>query len=204
MAKKAKLDILEVSIDQKIEETPPPSEESQSLEEDAPVEQPLSESRIGKLKVWVRVHLPWLVVIFVILIALIAAGVFLWYHSTAEVKAPVVDLPKTEVAPVIPPVKNEIVPLEGFVIDQRDDKANMRLAYCDIAVELGNPELAKSLGERIDVREVIYAALKRIKAEDGFSLEKRNLLKEEIKSDLNGLLGEKAVSRVYITNYELN
>jgi flagellar basal body-associated protein FliL len=202
MAKKAKLDILEVSIDNKDDDIPSPEREPDKAEEAVPVELVNQERSITKIKAWLRIHLLRLILVSFLLIGLIV-GAIIWYLWKSE-KPAAVEHPRPALSEIPQTVKGGIVYLEGFAVDQKDDKGEFRIAFCDIAIELGKHELAKDLVDRVDVRNVVYTVLKSKKAEEGLLVEKRNLLKAEIKSDLNRLLGEDAVSQVYFTKYELN
>jgi flagellar basal body-associated protein FliL len=202
MAKKAKLDILEVSIDKKDDDIPSPEREPDKAEEAVPVELLNRERSITKIKAWLRMHLLRLILVSFLLIGSIISAI-IWYVWESE-KPVAVEPPRPALSEIPQTVKGGIVYLEGFAVDQKDGKGEFRIAFCDIAIELGKREMDKDLGDRVDVRNVIYTVLKSKKAEEGLLVEKRNLLKAEIKGDLNRLLGEDVVSQVYFTKYELN
>jgi flagellar basal body-associated protein FliL len=92
-----------------------------------------------------------------------------------------------------------------MVVDQKDEKGNIRIVFCDVALELENHKTAGAIeGDRVDVRSVIYAVLKKEPAQEGLSPEGRGRLKEKLKNELNGLFGENRVKEVYFTRYELD
>ena len=202
MAKKAKLDILDVGIDESIQATLQDDVASEKDDGQGSDDKGTGGGLSSKINAWVRRPLFWITLISVILLGAITA-VFVWYHYGEDIHTPVVSKEQS-----LPgggnPAKDKMVLLEGFVVDQKDEKGNIRIAFCDIALELEKIQTAGALGDRADVRNVVYAALQRKKAEEGLSLEGRNRLKAELKSELNGLLGENMIHSVYFTRYELN
>jgi len=201
MAKKAKLDILEVSIDKESVEATLPDNELNKEKEAASFEQLPLDRSITRIKAWLRMRLLWLVLVSFLLIGSIVCAI-IWYGWEGEKRVAVELRPTLSEIPQA--VKEGIVYFEGFAVDQKDDKGSFRIAFCDIAIELEKRELAKDLGDRVDIRNVIYTILKGKKAEEGLLGEKRNLMKEDIKNAINGLLGENVVNHVYFTRYELN
>lgn len=101
------------------------------------------------------------------------------------------------------PAAGKMVLFNNFVVDARDKKGDMRIAFCDIVIELENPQAAGVEGERGDVRSVIHAVLKRKQVVDGLSSEGRGIIKIELINELNRLLGEKTVKNIYITHLEV-
>ncbi|TRZ50000.1 hypothetical protein D4S03_07485 [bacterium] len=91
-----------------------------------------------------------------------------------------------------------------MVVDQKDEKGNIRIVFCDVALELVNHKTSAIDGDRIDVRSVIYAVLKKEPAQEGLSPVGRGRLKEKLKNELNGFFGANLVKDVYFTRYELD
>ena len=101
------------------------------------------------------------------------------------------------------PAAGKMVLFNNFVVDARDKKGDMRIVFCDIAIELEKTQAAGVESERVDLRSVIHAVLKRKQVVDGLSPEGRNLIKIELINELNRLLGEKSVKNIYITRFEV-
>ena len=78
---------------------------------------------------------------------------------------------------------------EGFVVDQKDEKGNVWIVFCDVVLELDESKTAKDVdSDRVDVRNVIYTLLKKETVKEGLSPEGRGRLKEKLKNELNGLV----------------
>lgn len=203
MAKKAKLDILEVNIDQ-LKETAQQSDdlEGAGATGETPVEMPGQASLIMRIKPWLSK--PWVLLLVVLLMLTpVVAGILLWLVQQEQEKA-LVHSPETAVSLQETQDKDRMIQLDGFAVDQRNEQGQVRIAFCDVAIELENSESMNMLTEKTEVRRLIYTVLKRRKAGDLLSLEKRTLLKEDLKIELNQLLGENMVRQVYITKYEIN
>ena len=202
MAKKAILDILSVSIDEGIEDTLPKDDLLEKDEGIESIDQASGRNLLSKISDWVRKPLFWIILMSVVLLGVIA-GAFIRGDPEKAIKGPV-DPKEQSLSGSPNQAKDKMVFLEGFVVDQKDEKGNIRIAFCDIALELEKIQAADVLSDRIDVRNVVHTVLKRKKAEEGLLPEGRTRLKEELRGDLNGLLGENRVKSVYFTRYELN
>lgn len=200
MSKKAKLDILEINIQQKIDETTLPFSELENQEEAVRVESLTKQNKISKIKACLRGYLLRIILTPVIVIVSIS-GYFIW-HNWGSARTVSIDSPQHILSVVNHSAKDKIVSLEGFVVDRKTDKGDIKIIFCGTGIEIDKPELVKDIGDRVDVREVVYNVLKRNSTEDGLSLEKRNLQKMEIQRNLNSLLGENTVVNVYFTSYE--
>src|SRR4030042_5127989 len=121
MAKKAKLDILEITIDEKSED---------KLHDDITLEEKEEESDekrsgldiLSKVKGWVRKPLFWIILISVVMLGLIG-GIFISLNEGMDEKGPV-EQKKRAVSGIPVPAEVKMVLFEGFVVDQRDEKGN--------------------------------------------------------------------------------
>jgi len=121
-------------------------------------------------------------------------GVSLWIHLTGKEVPRHRDIAKREQISL----KN-IARLGGFVIDFEDDGGRYRVLMCDIALTLDKDGDVKSIENRVDVRSTIYKTAKR----KGCALLRlpKDLLKKEINTELNNLLGEGTVKTIYFTEF---
>jgi flagellar basal body-associated protein FliL len=195
MAKKAKLDILEIAPEE-------PNGETQQDVAAADVEQTggdFSSKVIG----WVRKPLFWIILIAIAFLGL-TAGILISFYQSMDGEAPAVQKKQAVSVTPVPETKQGAL-FEGMVVDQKDENGNIRIVFCDVALELENRKTAGAIdGDRVDVRSVIYAVLKKEPAFEGLSPEGRGRLKEKLKNELNGLFGENLVNDVYFTRYELD
>lgn len=202
MAKKAKLDILEISTDEKGEGTPP---DDVTLEKDGVVisgEERTDGESSSRIKAWLYKPLFWIILLSTLLLVSIT-GISIWFfYYDDDSKMPVMQegqsIPGTSA-----PVKEKMVLFDNFVADLQDEKGNIRIVFCDIALEMEKVEVPDTLSGRVDVRNLIYTTLKRKKTEEVLSPEMRKRLKTELKTELNGLLGENLVKDVYFTRVEV-
>jgi flagellar basal body-associated protein FliL len=202
MAKKAKLDILEITIDEKSEDKPS-DEIILEEKEDKGSDKKRADAAIwSNLKGWVRKPLFWIMPVSVVMLGLIA-GIFISLNKGIEERGPVEK--KNRAVTEIPAPAEGTVLFEGFVIDQKDEKGNIWIVFCDVALELDNPKTAKGVdSDRVDVRNVIYTLLKKETVKEGLSPEGRTRLKERLKNELNSLFGDNLVKNIYFTRYEMN
>lgn len=195
MAKKAKLDILEIAPEE-------PNGETQQDEAAADGEQTggdFSSKVIG----WVRKPLFRTILIAVAFLGL-TAGILISFYQSMDGSPPAAQKKQAVSVTPVPEAKPGAL-FGGMVVDQKDEKGNIRIVFCDVALELENHKTAGAIdGDRVDVRSVIYAVLKKEPAQEGLSPEGRGRLKEKLKSELNGLFGENRVKEVYFTRYELD
>ena len=132
------------------------------------------------------------------------AGIFISIYEGRDAKGTVEQKNRTHSA-IPAPADEKMVLLEGFVVDQKDDKGNVWIVFCDVALELEKHGTAKAVDSgRVDVRNVIYTLLKKETVKEGLSPEGRSHLKENMKKELNNLIGENQVKNVYFTRFEVN
>ena len=203
MAEKAKLDILEITIDKKDENELYDNIVLTEREHEVLDDKQASKDIISRVKVWVRKPLFWVMLISVLMLGLMA-GIFISVYEERDARVTVEQKNRTHSA--IPASTDEKkVLLEGFVVDQKDNKGNIWIVFCDVSLELENDGTVKVFDSgRVDVRNVVYALLKKEMVKEGLSPEGRSRLKDNIKKELNGLIGEKQVKNVYFTRYEVN
>jgi flagellar basal body-associated protein FliL len=201
MAKKAKLDILEITIDKKSEDK---LHEDITLEEKVNKEsdeKQISADLLSRIKQWARKPLLWIMLISMVVLGLIA-GITIGLYKDVDEGGPV---EKAKRGAIKIPISVESVALfEGFIVDQKDEKGNVWIVFCDVALELNEPRTVKDIdSNRVDVRDVIYTFLKKETVREGLSMEGRIRLKEKLKNDLNHLFGENLVKKIYFTRYEI-
>ena len=202
MAKKAKLDILEITIDEKSEDKLSNEIILEEKEDMGSDEKRADVAILSKLKGWVRKPLFWIVLISVVVLGLIA-GIFISLNKGIEERGPVEQ--KNLAVTGIPAPAEGMVLFKGFVIDQKDEKGNIWIVFCDVALELDKPKTAKDVdSDRVDVRNVIYTLLKKETVKESLSPEGRTRLKERMKNELNSLFGDNLVKNIYFTRYEIN
>jgi flagellar FliL protein len=200
VAKKAKIDLLDVDTN---EENRAPSRDDGALDGGR------EEARDGKKPAWIHAwigrlgagRLKVLLILIVTILFVAIAGGSIWLYDGRGKKESVPtqkDAQKTVI-----PAGETVALFANFVVDVRDKKGDIRIAFCDIAVELEHPRTAGAAGEQVEVRNVIHAVLKRKPIVEGLSPEGRELIKIELKNELSRLLGEKAVKNVYITRFEV-
>jgi flagellar FliL protein len=204
VAKKAKIDLLD---DHANEETGASSRDE--TRDDVVLDGGKDDARDDKKPAWIQVwvgrlgagRFKILLILIVAILFVVIAGGSIWLYNVGGEKASVPtqkDAQKTVI-----PANDRVALFDHFVVDVRDKKGDIRIAFCDIAVELEHPRAVGAAGELVEVRNVIYAVLKRKPIVDGLSPEGRELIKIELKNEISRLLGEKAVKNVYITRLEV-
>ena len=203
MAKKAKLDILEIAIDKKNEDELPDDIIITEREDKVSDEKQTCKNIISKVKGWVRKPLFWVMLISVVMLGSIA-GIFISIYEGRDARGPVEQKKRTHSAEPVP-AEEKMVLLDGFVVDQKDEKGNIWIVFCDVALELEKHGTAKAVdSDRVDLRNVIYNLLKKETVKEGLSPEGRSHLKERMKKELNNLIGENLVKSIYFTRFEVN
>jgi flagellar basal body-associated protein FliL len=204
MAKKAKLDILDININEENDEPLKDVIRGDVIpgNHDGEVEKVKTTHRIliwmralwtGKRKVWFILMGSGLLVM--------VAGISIWYYYGKEKKESL--LPKQVMPTTANPGNSKLAQFDGFAIDLRDEKGNIRIAFCDIAVEMDKPQAADAMGDLTHLRNVVYTVLKKKIAIDGPSPEGRHRIKTELKNELNHLLGGNFIKDVYFTRFEV-
>jgi flagellar basal body-associated protein FliL len=203
MAKKAKLDILDIAPDEPGGEMQQEEATAEKGSDDGCSGEQIGGDFSSKVIGWVRKPLFRIILIAVAFLGL-TAGILVSYYQSMDRGAPAIQ--KTQAVSVTPfPEVKPGVLFEGMVVDQKDEKGNIRIVFCDIALDLQNHKTAGAIdGDRVDVRIVIYDVLKKEPAREGLSQEGRGRLKEKLKNELNGLFGEDLVKSVYFTRYEVD
>lgn len=195
MARKAKLDILDTSA-----EVPLNAETAQDNDVISGEEQ--TDAKFSsRLRAWVRKPASRIILISGAVIGS-SIGVFIWSYYGQDVNAPVAQVNQGESTAGVAPT-GKVAFFEGFVVDLKDEKGDIRIAFCDIALELENSQVADTVGKRGDVRNVIYTILKGKKVEALLLPEARNRLKTEWKNELNRLFGQTLVKEVYFSRFKV-
>lgn len=196
MVKKAKIDLLDVSASE---------ENKASFQDDRDLDGGNDEARDDHKPAWISRlgggRSKILLILAVSILVLVIAGGSVWFYVGKEKKEPVST--QKDVRKTVVPDSGSVVLFDHFVVDVRDKKGDIRIAFCDVAVELEHPRAKGAAGEQVELRNVIYAVLKKKSIVEGLSPEGRELIKVELKKELNRLLGEKAVKNIYITRFEV-
>ena len=205
MAKKVKIDLLDIDIN----EENGASHRDRLGENDVPdarEDQAVHAERTGLIYVLMRLlktaRLKHLLILVVSVLVIMVAGGSIWLLSGGERKKESAVKEEESLIKAIPAGEKMIL-FDNFVVDVRDKKGDMRIAFYDIVIELEKPQAAGAEGERVDLRSAIHAVLKRKQVVDGLSPEGRNLIKIELINELDRLLGEKSVKNIYITYFEV-
>lgn len=202
MAKKAKLDVLEIGPKE-------PEVDSQAVEAAAESGEGESSGEIaggailsGILE---RARRPLFRIILIVIVFLgLAVGIMSGFYQKMDEEAANGHVKRAGPAIPLPPPKPGAI-FEGIVVDQKDEKGNTRIVFCDVAIEMDDKKRAGEVkGDRADARIAIYAVLNKEPAQEGLTPEGRGRLKEKLKSELNGLFGENLVKEVYFTRYEMD
>jgi flagellar basal body-associated protein FliL len=203
MAKKEKLDILEITIDKKDEKELHDDIILAEREGEVSDDKQDGKDLIEKVKIWVRKPLFLVMMIAVVMLGLIA-GVLISIYEGRDAGG-TVELKKRTDSAIPAPEDEKMVLLEGFMVDQKDEKGNVWILFCDVALELGEQGTAKAVDSgRVDVRNVIYTVAKKATVKEGLTPDGRSRLKESMKKELNHLIGENQVKNVYFTRFEVN
>lgn len=204
MAKKAKLDILEINIDEKNENGLHDDVILEEREDDEPNDRKDRFAIFSKAKGWMRKPLFWMIILISVVMVGLIAGIFIGLNKEMGGGGPVEQ--KTRIVSELPVLTKETMTIfEGFVIDQKDEKGHIWIVFCDVALELDKSETATAVDSgRIDVRNVIYTLLKQEPVKDGLSPEGKTRFKARLRNELNNLFGENLVKNIYFTRYEVN
>jgi flagellar basal body-associated protein FliL len=201
MVKKAKLDILEITIDKTSEEKLQDDTTLEEKENQESSENQVSANLLSWVKRWARKPLLWIILISVVVLGVVA-GISISLYKEIDEGGPG-EKARREAAGTTVSVEG-LALFEGFVVDQKDEKGNVWIVFCDVALELNEPKTVKDIdSNRVDVRDVIYTLLKKETVKEGLSTEGRIRLKEKLKNDLNHLFGENLVKKIYFTRYEI-
>lgn len=202
MIEKKNLDLPDIRINEEERDADPGHQATGGEDDAGSVENPAVQTFSARAMAWARKPLVWIIFVFVFLSGSIGARLLLplvGEHRKAAVESKQAPVPANQA-----PADERITFFGEFVFDQNDEKGRLRIAFCDIAVELEKPQPKDTIADRVDLREVVYTVLKTGKGQKGLSKEGRNRLKDELKSELNKAAGENFVKTVYVTAYELH
>jgi flagellar basal body-associated protein FliL len=189
MARKAKLDILEIQT----EDQPVDAEPSQIPELDPESQQPHPlKGRLQKKLV--------MACAIVTGVCFIAVGVVFFWIRTG--KNNITSQPDTRrPATVIDATQHNVANLDNFVIDYREQGGAVRIVMFALAVELNGSVKKDAVENRVELRGDIYTLSKKKSVGSLFSLEERGALRNEIAAELEKRLGAGAVKAVYFTKF---
>jgi flagellar basal body-associated protein FliL len=205
VVKKARIDLLDMAAELE-DGVSPRDEDHGEVAPDMDRQDPDAGKKTGWMREWLRRLKPgkhkllWIIGMSFILIALTGGWVWLFYVDVE--KRDVLTKERADAATVLPPAEQTGL-FDDFVVNVRDQKGDIRIVLCDLFVKLENPQVVLTEEERVKIREVIHAVLKRTSIDSNLLVEARNRIKIEIKEELDGLMGEKSAKNIYITRFEV-
>ncbi len=188
MARKAKLDILEIHAEERPadpEPVPPPESEPESP-------QPPPRSRLHK-------KLVVLSALAIIGCSILGGGAYFWLRTGNQ--AAVVPAEKRSSPAVLAAVRQHVVTFDDFVIDYRDRGDTVRIAVFALAVELSESVTTQAVENLPGLRGEIYALSKKRSVDSLRSSAERGALKNEIAAELEKRLGAGSVKAVLFTTF---
>ena len=189
MARKAKLDILEIHNDQQ-----PADLESLQLPELEPEGQ---QSRLVRVQLRKKLIVLCAIVTSVCIIA--GGGVFFWIKAEKKNTASLSD--KLRPIAITDVMQHSVANLDNFVIDYREQGDTIRIAIFALAVELNEPVKKDVVEKQVDLRGDIYTLSKKRPIGSLLSPEGRGTLRSEIAAGLDKRLGAGVVKAVYFTKF---
>jgi flagellar basal body-associated protein FliL len=186
MAKKVKLDVLDIAIDEEIEQTEPEENRTEG-------------SVLSGIKALIRRPSVWIVSAAVVLLGSLAIVSMLFYGHPA---APLSSVKGKPVASGVV-AGDKMALFSGIVVDMKDAKNNMSVAFCDIALEPENSRDMNRVRNNAGARALIYEFLRKRKVEQLLAAGYRSDLKTELKKELNGLFGGEVIKTVYFSHLEV-
>ena len=188
MARKAKLDILEIHTEAQ-------PEDQESLQ--TPELDPESQQQPLRVRLHKKLILTCAIVVGVCLVA--GGGVFFWMGPGKNTGASLPDGPRPAVVTEV--TRQNVANLDNFVIDYREHGDTVRIAIFALAVELNEPVKKDAVENQPELRGDIYTLSKRRSIGSLRSLEERGVLRNEIAAELEKRLGAGAVKAVYFTKF---
>jgi flagellar basal body-associated protein FliL len=188
MARKAKLDILEIhteeqSVDQESLQPPEIEQEGQ--------QQPL------RMRLHKKLIVTCVIVASICFIA--GGGVFFWMRTGKKGAASLPD--KRRPVAIVDVMRHNVANLDNFVIDYREQGDTVRIAIFALAVELNEPVKKDAVENQVELRSDIYTLSKKRSIGSLLSPEERRTLRNEIAAELEKRLGAGAVKAVYFTKF---
>jgi flagellar basal body-associated protein FliL len=187
MARKAKLDILEIHT----EEQPADVKSVQPSEL-----KPESQQQPLRMRLNRKMIVTCVIVTSVCFIA--GGGVFFWLKMAKKTTS----IPDTRHPTAVTDVTlHNVANLDNFIIDYREQGDSVRIAIFALAVELNEPVKKDAVENQVELRGDIYTLSKRRPIGSLFSPEERGTLRNEIAAELDKRLGAGAVKAVYFTKF---
>lgn len=187
MARKAKLDILEIHAEERPtdpEPVPPPESELESP--------PPPRFRLHK-------KLVVLCALAIIGCCILGGGAYFWLRTGNQ--AAVVPAGKRSSPTVLAAMRQHVVTFDDFVIDYRDQRDTVRIAVFALAVELSESVTMQAVENLPGLRGEIYALSKKRSVDSLRSSAERGALKNEIAAELEKRLGAGSVKAVLFTTF---
>ncbi len=145
-----------------------------------------------------KIFLSWrnLLLSGAIFVLLVAGGLSYWIHQT---KNPVQSA-KTPIA--YDARYNMLSSVNDFVVPVMDETGEERALVCDVTVELTDKQYQDNIKINIvDIRNVIFNAIKKRTVPILLQSQERTVLKEEISAELIKYLGKYSIKQIYFTKF---
>lgn len=138
----------------------------------------------------------------VVLCLLLAAGVGWWYGRGEEKKVLLDELPPGVVRGMVPKPDVELnLALKPFIVPLRKS-AQGRILNVGVSLEAMDPDSRVAIGERtVALRDAIYRLLRDRPAVELQGAKQTRLLQSQIKAEVNHVLGQNLVHRVFFTQF---
>lgn len=138
----------------------------------------------------------------VLLVAAIAGGAGFWFSHQDGPKKTADELPPWMTRQPMPTVEAELMlNLEPFIVPLLDTKEGQILRVVVTLEGMDQTSKAELADKTVDVRDVIYRALRDRPANELQQANKSRLLQAQIKAELNHVLGEEWVNKVYFSQF---
>ena len=183
MAKKVKLDILEIEPQQVTQAEIVTDHEPQ-----------VNETDPSPTGLWRRFSKIILIGSFLFLI--VSIGITVWYQLGKKTDKPEVVAPSRAVVH-----SENLLHFQNFAVDFRDDHGSYKVLLCDVVVELNAG--AKLSRDTIDIRKAIYKTLHAMSIENLTAARGKKAIKKDLEMELDQIMGGKIVKQVYFTRFTL-
>lgn len=112
-----------------------------------------------------------------------------------------VNTEKINLPPAGRPIKVNTAYLKDFIIDLKDKAGKSKILLCDIVFDLTEEKNTVELGNRKDIRKLVCQTAASRNAIVLRSIEERRKLKNELREEVNKMLGGEIVKNIYFLNY---
>lgn len=112
-----------------------------------------------------------------------------------------VNTEKINLPPAGQPIKVNTAYLKDFIIDLKDKAGKSKILLCDIVFDLTEEKNTVELENRKDIRKLVCQTAASRNAIVLRSIEERRKLKNELREEVNKMLGGEIVKNIYFLNY---